>query len=174
MSRYGYVKKDPWSGFDYIPISLNRGNLYLGGWETGQEELIMVEELKMRRVDLVIGLGFKTHPLETARCANIGLRAKIIVADIDDYISAVDEMREFITKHLETLHIALISGDNVYVHCHAGMSRSVTFVLAYLMEYHDYTLEEAYDHVREHRPCICPNPGFHRLLVERASFKRQT
>ena len=46
---------------------------------------------------------------------------------------------------------------NVYVHCTAGMSRAAATVIAYLVIYRSYSLEEAYEYVKTHRPIICPN-----------------
>lgn len=48
----------------------------------------------------------------------------------------------------------------VYVHCKAGKSRSVTAVIAYLIQNRRWQLKKAYDHVMERRNCMCPNIGF--------------
>lgn len=167
----GWGHKNPWSGFDYIPIAAEParegGRLYLGAWENDEEERELISELKRRNIGLVIGLGFHVHPLETQRCTvdpNSVLRAKIITAGIEDFSDSEDDMRRFIKEHIGTMHAALLSGQNVYVHCHAGISRSPTFVLAYLMEFHACTYEEASEYLRKYRPQICPNPGFVRLL----------
>ncbi|CAF3827500.1 unnamed protein product, partial [Rotaria magnacalcarata] len=45
-------------------------------------------------------------------------------------------------------------------HCAAGISRSATIVLAYLMKYHHNTLKEAFFFLIEKRPQIWPNEGF--------------
>ncbi len=52
----------------------------------------------------------------------------------------------------------------VLVHCKAGMSRSVSVVLAYLMRMHGWSLERAVQEVSPRR-CIHPNPGFVRQLM---------
>jgi hypothetical protein len=57
----------------------------------------------------------------------------------------------------------LSSSKSVLVHCEAGVSRSATVVLAYLMRYHNMTRDEAYIHVKRKRP-INPNEGFWRQL----------
>lgn len=54
----------------------------------------------------------------------------------------------------------------VYVHCHAGVSRSSTLVLAYLMQEEDIPLQQALSLLRLKRPIVCPNPGFMRQLKE--------
>lgn len=58
------------------------------------------------------------------------------------------------------------SDGKVLVHCHAGMSRSVTVIIAYLMKYHDHTLNSAYDHVKKQKSNISPNFSFLKQLLE--------
>ncbi|KAJ2961215.1 hypothetical protein NQZ79_g3533 [Umbelopsis isabellina] len=48
----------------------------------------------------------------------------------------------------------------IYVHCKAGKSRSVTAVLAYLIQSERWTLRRAYRHVIKARPNMSPNIGF--------------
>ncbi|XP_061105948.1 dual specificity protein phosphatase 14 [Conger conger] len=54
----------------------------------------------------------------------------------------------------------------VLVHCAAGVSRSATLCLAYLMKYHRVSLAEAHAWVKARRPVIRPNAGFWRQLIE--------
>lgn len=61
---------------------------------------------------------------------------------------------------------ARLSGERVLVHCHAGMSRSVTVILAYLMKFFNHTLDSAYEHVKRIKSDISPNFSFMGQLVE--------
>ena len=63
-------------------------------------------------------------------------------------------------------------GERVLVHCHAGMSRSVTVIIAYLMKYHDHTLESAFDFVKQRKRNISPNFSFMGQLIEYESMLR--
>lgn len=47
----------------------------------------------------------------------------------------------------------------------AGISRSATLCIAYLMKYDKQCLQNAYLYVRERRKSICPNNGFWRQLI---------
>lgn len=56
------------------------------------------------------------------------------------------------------------NGGRTLIHCVAGISRSATLCLAYLMKYSGMTLREAFDHVKSIRPQIRPNTGFFQQL----------
>lgn len=52
------------------------------------------------------------------------------------------------------------SGKVTFVHCKAGVSRSATIVLAYLMMQLKMKFKEAYEFLETRSPYISPNPGF--------------
>uniref|UniRef100_A0AAR5PFW2 protein-serine/threonine phosphatase n=3 Tax=Dendroctonus ponderosae TaxID=77166 RepID=A0AAR5PFW2_DENPD len=52
------------------------------------------------------------------------------------------------------------------VFCVAGVSRSASLCMAYLMKHHQLTLLEAYNYVKFRRPRIKPNCGFFQQLIE--------
>lgn len=68
-----------------------------------------------------------------------------------------DEAHNFMRKCVE-------SGGNVFVHCNAGVSRSPTIVLSYIMRFEDKKLKDALDQVQAVRR-VAPNPGFLRQLL---------
>ena len=54
----------------------------------------------------------------------------------------------------------------VLVNCAAGISRSSTIVIAYLMKYYDIKLRDALVYVKDNRSVICPNKRFLKYLFE--------
>jgi len=50
--------------------------------------------------------------------------------------------------------------DSVLINCLAGVSRSASLVIAYLMKYYEMDLREAFLYVRKRRKMICPNKQF--------------
>jgi hypothetical protein len=69
----------------------------------------------------------------------------------------------------EFLDGALAKGNGstkVLLHCQAGVSRSATVAIAYLMHRHKWTLDVAYSHVLAARSIIKPNKGFMAQLLE--------
>ena len=71
---------------------------------------------------------------------------------------AVDTALKFMTG-------AIADGGRVAVHCAAGISRSTTVVLAFLMRQRSMTLVDAFAHTRAARPVVWPNDGFMRQLA---------
>jgi hypothetical protein len=63
-----------------------------------------------------------------------------------------------------------VRGGRTLVHCEAGISRSSTMVIAYLMADLRLTLKDAYEWVRNLKPNIGPNNAFFLQLIE---FERQ-
>ncbi|CUG86233.1 dual specificity protein phosphatase, putative [Bodo saltans] len=61
---------------------------------------------------------------------------------------------------------AVKSGGAVVVHCFAGMSRSATTVIAYLMMKQGMRLDDAYNTTKRGRPAIYPNSGFFDQLLK--------
>jgi len=55
---------------------------------------------------------------------------------------------------------------SVLIHCQGGVSRSPTVVISYLMHLNKLSLTEAYQYVKEKRPCIAPNLNFMGQLLQ--------
>lgn len=82
-----------------------------------------------------------------------------------------DEDTEKITQYfyevVEYIHHVLITpGKKLLVHCLAGQSRSVTFIIAYLMNHRKMSRDEALAFMRTKSPEVCPNDGFMTQLLE--------
>ena len=58
--------------------------------------------------------------------------------------------------------IAAAQQDNcaVGVHCNAGVSRSASLVIAFLMLRRNMSFQDAFEKVKQARPSICPNASF--------------
>lgn len=84
-------------------------------------------------------------------------------------VEMVDKSSENLLKYvdecIEYIHKVKIDGGKVLVHCIAGISRSVSVCLAYLVKYENMTLKAAYDHIFHERRFIYPNEGFWRSLM---------
>uniref|UniRef100_A0A8C8RKQ9 Dual specificity protein phosphatase n=1 Tax=Pelusios castaneus TaxID=367368 RepID=A0A8C8RKQ9_9SAUR len=58
------------------------------------------------------------------------------------------------------------AGGKILVHCEAGISRSPTICMAYLMKTKKFRLEEAFDYIKQRRSLISPNFGFMGQLLQ--------
>ena len=79
-------------------------------------------------------------------------------------------------NHREHLSALSLCGDfledcrrsqrKVLVHCNAGISRSASVVIGYLISHHDLSYEEAFQLVQASKPSIRPNEGFVKQLKQ--------
>ena len=69
---------------------------------------------------------------------------------------------------VEAIHGGMASDGKVYVHCTAGLNRSPTAVIAYLMKHRGLSLDDAQDWVKERHECV-PYPDVLEAWAQRAS-----
>lgn len=88
------------------------------------------------------------------------------------YVNLRDSEEEDLQKEncLEELadyvHQVTSNGGYIVVHCVAGMSRSASVCIAYLIKHQLMTLKEAFDKVKTARDLVHPNHGFWKCLME--------
>jgi len=86
---------------------------------------------------------------------------KINLQDFPD-----ERLEPHFAKTFQLIDKALAQKQAVLVHCQAGVSRSTSLVLAYLMKNANMTLKDAFQHVKMRRECIGPNEGYMKQLLE--------
>lgn len=87
--------------------------------------------------------------------------------DIDDAEDVnIKEYAEEFCDFLRDHHDVYNEQKKVLVHCAMGISRSATFVIAYLMSDFGFALNAALRHVRSKRRIVNPNLGFMRQLQD--------
>jgi len=57
-------------------------------------------------------------------------------------------------------------GKNVFVHCFAGMSRSVSVVITYFMVYKGWSYQIAFNHLKNRRRQTNPHPAYIPILKD--------
>ena len=70
-----------------------------------------------------------------------------------------DESYKFIDEGIK-------NGGNVLVHCHAGVSRSSTILIAYIMRSKKMKMDKVMELLKEKREKVSPNNGFIQQLKE--------
>jgi len=79
--------------------------------------------------------------------------------------SHFEDVAQFIQK-------AKNSNGKTLVYCAAGISRSATLCMMYLVIAEDFSLRDAFIEVRKVRPIISPNPGFWRQMIDYETAKK--
>ncbi|KAM9312986.1 dual specificity protein phosphatase 16 [Gastrophryne carolinensis] len=80
--------------------------------------------------------------------------------------SFCEKILPWLDKSVDFIEKAKASNSRVLVHCLAGISRSATIAIAYIMKRMDMSLDEAYRFVKEKRPTISPNFNFLGQLLD--------
>jgi hypothetical protein len=60
-------------------------------------------------------------------------------------------MYKYLPKIVSIIHKHISMGENIYIHCHAGMQRSACVVAAYLIHHHKFTVDDAIEYVKNKR-----------------------
>ena len=133
--------KEDKSAVEIIP------HLYIGSFACASN----LEELQFKKI---------THIL----CCGVGL--KLFFPDKFKYhkIDLIDKDTENIRKYFDEtnnfIYDALQKQGNVLVHCYAGISRSTSIIIAYLMKHNNMNFNNALNLIKEKRGNIRPNSGF--------------
>jgi dual specificity phosphatase 12 len=122
-------------------------NLYLSDYYSSLE-YDKLHELGIKQI-LTIGKELPPHKAKYFK------RKHIYLSDIPC---------ENISKYFNETY-NFIEQDITLVHCFAGISRSSTIVIAYLMKKYKITYNQAYEYVKNKRPIIMPNNGFTNQLL---------
>jgi len=153
----------------YRPIVLNNcdqiiPNLYLGGVAAASDTQQLVQQGIRAVVCCVRELEFPT--------SEFSKEVEYYRVDVEDISREPIEL--FFPEATEFIHSWISREQPVLVHCRAGVSRSASVVISYLIEYHGYSLHDAFFLVRSHRSIVTPNIGFMEKLGEYEEAKRGT
>eukprot|EP00727_Mastigamoeba_balamuthi_P007476 m51a1_g3349 putative leucine rich repeat protein (564) ;mRNA; f:409686-411648 len=81
-----------------------------------------------------------------------------MVVDIDD--TDESDLLSQLPRCIQFISEALAKNGAILIHCHAGVSRSATVTIAYVMNTLRLTAAKAIEYVQQRRPRICPKKGF--------------
>lgn len=133
--------------------SENTGGLYLGNIHAAED----VASLKKLNIQAVLTVAADSY----IRYGKGAINHKVIPAeDFETFDLSVffEEAADFIEENLKKT--------NVLVHCLAGVSRSSSIVIAFLMRKNRWKFKQTLDFVREKRKCVFPNSSFGKQLME--------
>ena len=124
-------------------------NLYLGNFQTAINERALIS-LNIRKVLTLRGIAVpEEYKLDYIEYLHISINDSLN----DDILTHFFDCHKFIKEGQS-------NGKAVYVHCWAGVSRSATIVISYLMSKYGMSWDKALRKVKGIRKIVKPNPGF--------------
>ncbi|EIE24571.1 phosphatases II [Coccomyxa subellipsoidea C-169] len=126
--------------------------LYLGDWEHAQQTERM-DELNIRRV-----ITIHNNP-ENMQLPSRFKHLRLQLADVD-----TQDVSKFFAPTYTFIEEARAANEGVLVHCGAGVSRSASLCIAYLMRRFTWPAGRAREHCKQRRSLVNPNQGFWRSL----------
>jgi len=132
-------------------------NFYLGSYPS----ILQYEKLKARGIKNILSImNFVQIPPFDDRSQDFNF---LFVKLEDIYYVNISEVFDVAHYFIDN---ALKKNESVLVHCRAGVSRSATIVISYIMRTHNLSYKEALDLVVERRSVVSPNPGFSNQLKD--------
>ncbi|XP_030604557.1 dual specificity protein phosphatase 19-like isoform X1 [Archocentrus centrarchus] len=134
-----------------LQLGVIRSFLLLGSQDTAHD----IDTLQRYKVSHVLNVAYGVTNLFPDQLVYKTLQ----ILDLPDtkITSYFEECSFFIDQARE-------QGGVVLVHCNAGVSRSSSIVIGYLMLREGLSFDDAYSQVKQARPSIRPNPGFYQQL----------
>ncbi|XP_048024683.1 dual specificity protein phosphatase 8 isoform X1 [Megalobrama amblycephala] len=129
-------------------------HLYLGS----QRDVLNKELMTQNGITYVLNAS-NTCPKPDFISDNHFMRIPVNDSYCEKLLPWLDKTNEFIDK-------AKVSNCRVIVHCLAGISRSATIAIAYIMKTMGLSSDDAYRFVKDRRPSISPNFNFLGQLLE--------
>lgn len=129
-------------------------HLYLGS----QRDVLNKEVMSQNGITYVLNAS-NTCPKPDFISENHFMRIPVNDSYCEKLLPWLEKTNEFIDK-------AKVSNCRVIVHCLAGISRSATIAIAYIMKTMGLSSDDAYRFVKDRRPSISPNFNFLGQLLE--------
>lgn len=152
--------------------SKDLGEIFIGDAKSATD-LELIRALNITHIlnaaegDVPTGSKYYNNPGFMARWAiKRNLKTSFQIPNNIQYlgIRLVDWPNENISLYFDQaadfIHHCMTHKGKIIVHCFAGISRSATFVIAYLIKYCGYGVDEAINFLRQKRAQINPNSGF--------------
>ena len=139
------------------PISQVLPRIYLGDREDATTEAT----LQKHKIGFVISLLSEDLTKDELKIYQRNRIKRLYIEIVDSRTARISSHFKRVLHHME-MYISAKNNHNrnILVHCHAGISRSATIVIAYVMNHCGLPAESAERNVRLFRDIINPNPGF--------------
>ena len=136
--------------------------LYLGNFENACD----LKELRRNNIGYILNCAIE--------CKNKTLPKSIIEMHLDVRDDPAFYIIKYFEKTNEFINKVRTEGGSILVHCKMGLSRSPSFIIAYLIKYYGFTVDSAINYLKRKRPYVNINYGFIEQLHEyENSFKKR-
>jgi len=133
----------------YLNISKITDNIYLSGIN-GASSMNKLNEHNIKCI-----LNCTKNELNYFENNNDMTYMRIPINDTTD-----QHIEQYFDSTYKFIEKCISENKNVLVHCHAGISRSATILIAYFMRKNNISYQEAYDFIKNKRSIINPNFDF--------------
>lgn len=144
----------------YEPAQIVENFLYLGSKISAENRNILDEN----EISAIVNCAIEIPNVFTNVKEADGIKITYLSLEMDDDPSFDPDPS--LQTAIAFLNDNLKLGKRVLIHCQAGISRSATIVIGYLMVEQKMPLKEAYQLVKTQRPQIQPNAGFFKFLQQ--------
>jgi len=154
------LEQDPFT----MPLNFFLDNFMAIGSEVHAQDISLLDTLKITHI-------LNVTPNETL--TEVKNSRTILQIPILDSVS--QNILEYLPKAIKFIHNARATPNaKLLIHCHAGISRSVSFAIAYVMWAEHKSLEDANALIHKHRTCASPNLNFMGQLMIFGNFLQNT
>jgi protein-tyrosine phosphatase len=136
-------------------------HLYLGNIY----DINNIDFIKNNNIQLIINCAFEV---------NVPFYENISIINLKLYDNPMQQIDFYLLNNIsDKIDQYLKQNKDVLVNCYAGISRSSTFIIAYLMNKYNMNLDNAYSYVINKRLIIRPNSGFLKILKSYEDYLKQ-
>ncbi|KAH9527039.1 Dual specificity protein phosphatase 14 [Dermatophagoides farinae] len=125
-------------------------------YQTGTTGLI-IETMQESRIRMIINATYEMPLLK---------QSDIITFRVPVEDDCQEPIQQYFDDVADLMEAIRLRGHSSVIHCMAGVSRSATLILAYMVKYTTFTLYEAFLHIKSIRQPIRPNIGFIQQLIQ--------
>jgi len=136
------------------PASQVLPHLYLGNMKDASDVTVLNR----------LGIGYVLNV--TSKPPSYDMQPGIIYKQLIADDNGLQNLRQFFEEAFEFIDLAKSNSSGVLIHCQAGISRSPTIAVAYLMKFYPMAMSDAYKFVKTKRSIISPNLNFMGQLWE--------
>lgn len=151
INKYSEEKDIQMLPKELFEISQIIPNLYLSG---------KYGENFYNKFDIVINLNYPENKIPK-NCLHVD-KGKIYRVGIDD--SNIDDIYTYFDLFSALIITSLKENKKILVHCYAGISRSVSIILAFLIKYANMSVNNGLKKIKKIRNIIQPNQSFLKQL----------